>query len=92
MNAQRSLFHDTVPTLDELLSAWGILRRSEWLSRKELAARLGRSKSPTLIALINVAVSLNYLEVQKEVLPNGADYYKYRPSAEWVNAQDEMPV
>lgn len=86
MNAQRSLFHDTVPTIDEVMSAWD-LAHQDWISRKELAARLGRAKSPTLIALVNVAASLGYLEVRNDVLPNGADYYKYRPSKGWLDAQ-----
>jgi len=90
MNAQRSLFHDTVPTLDELMSAWE-LARLDWLSRKEIAAKLGRAKSPTLIALINVAVHFDYIEVRNDVLPNGANYFRYKPSQGWLAANDKMP-
>jgi len=82
MNAQKSLFHDTAPTLDEIMSAWDY-GKPVWMSRKQIAEKLGRAKSPTLIAFVNVAVSLGYLEVKNEVLPNGADYFLYTPTAKY---------
>jgi len=81
MNAQRSLFQDNTPTFDEIMSAWNGDR--EWLSRSEIARALGRSKSPILIAVINVLVNVGYLTVKNEPLPNGADYFKYSPTAKW---------
>lgn len=90
MNAQRSLFHDSAPTLDEIMSVFDF-PVANWLSRKEIADKLGRSKSPTLIAHLSVAVKLGYLLEAKQKLPNGADYFLYSPSQKWTQVEDEMP-
>ena len=79
MNAQKSLFHDQAPTIDEVMSAWD-LERLEWLSRAMIAEKLGRSKSPALIAAIGVLVGMGMLTLKVERLPNGADYYLYKPA------------
>jgi len=82
MNAQKSLFHDTSPTLDEVMSAWDE-KRPEWLSRAMIAEKLGRSKSPALIAIVGVAVGMGFLTLKNEVLPNGANYFLYQPTPKW---------
>jgi len=81
MNAQRSLFHDQTPTVDEVMGGWSQDRG--WRSRQQIAVALGRSKSPALIAVINVLVAIGYLTCRNEPLPNGVDYYKYSPSQKW---------
>lgn len=83
MNAQRSLFHDQAPTIDEVMSVWADDRG--WRSRAVIAQALGRSKSPALIAVINVLVSIGYLTCVNEPLPNGVDYFKYSPSQKWYD-------
>lgn len=82
MNSQKSLFVDHAPTLDEVMSAWDE-KRPEWLSRAMIAEKLGRSKSPALIAVLGVACGMGFLTRKNEVLPNGADYYLYQPTAKW---------
>jgi len=82
MNAQKSLFADQAPTLDEVMSAWDE-KRPEWLSRAQIADKLGRSKSPALIALIGVALGMGYLVMKNEILPNHANYYLYQPTEKW---------
>lgn len=82
MNAQKSLFSDQAPTLDEVMSAWDE-HRPEWLSRAEIAAKLGRSKSPALIAVIGVAVGMGFLTCNDTLLPNRAHYFQYQPTARW---------
>lgn len=84
MFAQKSLFSDQAPTLDEIMSAWD-LQRATWLSRAQIAQKLRRAKSPALISVINVALGMGYLEVKNEILPNGADYYLYVPTARWYS-------
>lgn len=86
MNMQRSLFHDQTPTLDEVMSAWNSAPDA-WASRTEIAAALGRAKSPTLIAVINVCVSLGFLTSKNDRLPNGMDYFKYQPTQKWWEVQ-----
>jgi predicted transcriptional regulator len=83
MNAQRSLFHDTAPTFDEVMSAWAGDRN--WRSRKDIAAALGRSKSPALITVIEMLVQVGYLTKRTIDLPNGADYFQYAVSQKYVD-------
>lgn len=47
------------------------------LTRRQIAARIGRSKSPTLIAAINLLVNEGLLIVSAYRLPNGVDMYQY---------------
>jgi len=82
MNAQKNLFTDQPPTLDEVMSAWDE-SRPEWLSRAQIAERLGRSKSPTLITIVGVAVGMGFLTMKNEILPNKANYYLYQPTKKW---------
>jgi hypothetical protein len=82
MNAQRSLFHDQAPTVDEIMSAWQHDRN--FRSRLEIAEKLGRAKSPALIATINVLVSIGYLTVREIDLPNKVTMYQYSPSEKWL--------
>lgn len=86
MNAQKSLFHDQSPTLDEVMSAWDA-DRPEWLSRAHIAEKLGRSKSPALIAVVGVAVGMGFLTLKIERLPNGADYYLYQATPKWHSTE-----
>lgn len=82
MNQQRSLFHDTAPTLDEVMSVWDEAR-PEWWSRAQIAEKLGRSKSPALIATIGVCVAMGFLTIKNERLPNGSDYFMYQATPKW---------
>ncbi len=81
MNAQRSLFHDTMPTVDEVMSVWAGDRI--FRSRLQIAEALGRSKSPTLISVIQVLTGIGYLTVREITLPNRVVMYEYAPSARW---------
>lgn len=83
MNAQKSLFHDQTPTIDEVMGAWRGDKSPEWLSRAMIAERLGRSKSPTLIGVLGACMGMGYLTIKNERLPNGADYYLYQPTQKW---------
>lgn len=83
MNSQRSLFHDTAPTFDEVMSVWGQDRI--WRSRWQIAQALGRSKSPALIATITMLATVGYLTCRVEKLPNGIDYYLYSVSQKWLD-------
>lgn len=81
MNAQRSLFHDTMPTVDEVMSVW--VNDREFRSRLQIAEALGRAKSPTLISVIQVLVGIGYLTVREVTLPNRVTMYEYSPSPRW---------
>lgn len=88
MNAQRSLFHDQTPTADEVMALWQGDRK--WRSRKEIAEKLGRAKSPSLIAMIEVLVSIGYLTKRNSILPNGADYFTYAVAQKYLD--EALPV
>lgn len=47
------------------------------LSRRQIAARIGRSKSPTLIAVISRLLKEGYLVEYQSELPNGTKYFQY---------------
>lgn len=83
MNPQRSLFFDQAPTFDEIMSLWAGDR--EWRSRAEIATKLGRSKSPTLIATLEMLTSVGYLTKRVIDLPNGAQYFQYAVSQKWID-------
>ena len=86
MNQQKSLFADQSPTLDEVMSVWDETRL-EWMSRAQIAERLGRAKSPALIAVIGVCVGMGFLAVKNEILPNRANYYLYQPTKKWWDTE-----
>jgi len=81
MNVHRSLFIEQSPTVDEVMAVWGGDRK--FRSRAQIAAALGRSKSPALIAILNVLVTIGYLTLRNEVLPNSSNYYLYAPTQKW---------
>lgn len=81
MNAQRSLFHDQAPTIDEIMSVWAGDR--EFRSRLEIADALGRAKSPSLIATIGVLTGIGYLTCREVKLPNRIVMYQYAPTLKW---------
>lgn len=74
------LAHDTTPTVDDVLSVWTQEHQKVWLSRKEIADCLARSKSPSLITIIGVAVGLGLLQTKTVKLPNGTHMFMYRPT------------
>jgi len=82
MNAQKSLFSDTAPTIDEVMSAWDEAR-PVWLSRAQIAEKLGRAKSPALIAVIGAALGMGFLTLKTVELPNRMPYFMYQPTAKW---------
>lgn len=53
----------------------------ELFTRKNLADRLGRSKSPTLIARLNALAEAGMYDVTLWKLPNEVDMYVYQLSA-----------
>lgn len=83
MNEQVSLFKDQAPTIDEVMAAWG--RDRHWRSRAQIAQALGRSKSPSLIAVINVLVAIGYLTCKNDPLPNRVNYFTYAPTQKWID-------
>jgi len=86
---QMGLAHDTTPTVDEVLGLWAGKEKREWMSRKDIADGLARSKSPTLITIIHVAVGLGLLEQKAVRLPNKVDMLMYRPS---TNAFEKLAL
>jgi len=87
MDKQMSFAHDTAPTVDEVLEIW---RGHEkvWLTRKEIGDALGRAKSPTLIAVIGVAVGMGLIATKTVKLPNGVPMFQYRPTGKWQAGQN----
>lgn len=83
MNAQKSLFSDTAPTFDEVMSAWG--GDQKYLTRRQIAEALGRSKSPALIAIIGVLVGMGYLATRTYMLPNNVPMFEYIPTQKWFD-------
>lgn len=81
MDRQRSLFHDSAPTFDEIMSVWG--RDREFRSRKQIAEALGRAKSPTMLQTLGILVGSGYLTIRVIRLPNGADLFEYAPTPKW---------
>jgi hypothetical protein len=88
MNAQRSMFHDSAPTFDEVMGLCGKDRK--WRSRADIAKALGRAKSPALIATIEMLVATGYLTKRNRPLPNGADYFQYATSQKYLD--EALPV
>lgn len=83
MNAQRNFFHESAPTFDEVMSVFE--NTSDWVSRARIASRLGRSKSPALIAAIEMLVVAGYLTKRTIELPNKTDYFQYAMSQKWID-------
>lgn len=83
MNAQKSLFSDQAPTLDEVMSAWG--KDDQWLTRKQIADKLGRSKSPVLVAQLGILQAMGYLASQTVTLPNNVAMFMYCPTNKWAD-------
>jgi len=81
MNAQKSLFHDQTPTVDEVMAVWASDRN--FRSRLQIAEALGRAKSPALIAVIGVLTGIGYLTCRKITLPNRVDMFEYAPTPKW---------
>lgn len=81
MNAQRSLFHDQTPTIDEVMSVWQSDRN--FRSRLQIAEALGRAKSPSLIAMLGVLSGVGYLTIREITLPNRVVMYEYAPTVKW---------
>jgi len=63
-----------------------VLNPKETFTRGEIAKRLGRAKSPTLIARLNRMASEGLFEVQYYRLPNGVDMWTYTPTQKGVDA------
>jgi len=83
MNAQRSLFHDQTPTIDEVMAVWTSDRK--FRSRLQIAEALGRAKSPALIAILQVLSSIGYLTVREVELPNRITMFEYAPAQKWFD-------
>ena len=73
---QKTLMFDQPTTDYDVLSAFR--DEEEYLSRKAIADRVMRVKSPSLIARIEILVSEGYLLKEFTTLPNGVDMCLYR--------------
>lgn len=73
--AQKSIFFDQPISPDDVLSAFPC--HEEWLTRREIAQRIGRSLSPTLVALINGLVQDGRLRVHEGANKQGFTKYYY---------------
>lgn len=80
MAKQIGLAHDTAPSIDEVLSIWAGSEKRPWRTRLEIADALGRSKSPALLAIIEVGVGLGLLQRKSVELPNKVGMFMYRPT------------
>jgi len=77
---QLGLAHDTTPTIEEVLSVWAGQGKPQWMTRKEIAEALGRSKSPSLVVILGIAAGTGLLQQKLVTLPNKIDMFMYRPT------------
>lgn len=64
--------------LDPDVVVWAVGQAGRWVTRAQVAAGLGISKSPRLTALLEQAVAQGRLERGRSYMPNGAVVYFYR--------------
>lgn len=74
---QRSLWFDQPITDGDVMSVWD--NPQEWLTRRMIAVRLERVKSPSLIDRISNLVAIGALEMTTDDAPNGVTRMWYRP-------------
>lgn len=83
--SQRSLWFDQPVTDGDVLTVFG--SQEEWLSRKAIADRLQRRKTPSLIARIENLTEAGYLQKDRIPLPNGVDMLVYRLAIPFTEVQ-----
>lgn len=76
---QRSLFFDQPLTDGDILS---VCETKRWLTYREIAVRLERAKSPSLIARVKGLVATGALDWRTKKLPNGVDMFQFRLSVQ----------
>jgi len=76
LKGQKSLMFDQPTTDYDVLAAFR--NTDEWLSRKTIAERCLRVKSPSLIQRIERLVSEGYILKEFSTLPNGVDMCIYK--------------
>lgn len=59
-----------------------VFEQDTWYTRLAVAKALGRTKSPTLIAMLHLLWQKGWLEVNTMMLPNQVEMYLYRITAE----------
>jgi hypothetical protein len=74
-DTQRNLFFDQPITDDDVLNVIGETR---WMSYLQIAQKLGRRKTPSLIARVKSLAERNCLEYRFKKLPNGVDMHQFR--------------
>jgi len=77
---------------DQPLTDAEILRAfapGEFFTRKMLAEKLGRSKSPTLVTRINRMAQEGLYSVQTHTLPNGVDMWIYSLTEAGIEAWEK---
>lgn len=70
----------------EVLHVFGV---GDWLTRRLIAEKLRRAKSPTLIARTNKLAREGFLRVEFHRLPNGVDMWCYQITEKGVEAREE---
>lgn len=78
MMQQKALLQFDMPLTDDDILF--VLAQNEFFTRKMIADRLGRAKSPTLVARLNRMASEGLFDVQYHKLPNGVDMWVYSPT------------
>lgn len=73
---QRSLWFDQPITDADVLTVFE--GENEWLTRRQIAIRLERVKSPSLTERIESLTNQGYLEKQGIPMPNGVTCFVYR--------------
>lgn len=76
MQAQQAVMwnFDQPLTDDEVLACFGA---GERLTRRQVALKLRRAKSPTLVTRLNALAQAGFLRVEFMTLPNGVDMWIY---------------
>lgn len=77
---QRRLFFKHPTTHEDILSVFG--DAEEWLSRAQIAGRVMRTLTPTVIRLIEELVEAGELIKAAEPLPNGYKKFWYKRGPE----------
>lgn len=80
-------------TFDQPLSDFDIFRvviPNEFFTRKMLADRLGRAKSPSLITRLNRLTSEGFFSVVYHALPNQVDMWVYSLTEAGVEARSVL--
>lgn len=76
-NEERGIFFDQPITDEDVISIFTSIHR--WLTYREIATRLHRKKTPSLVARVKSLAERGILEYRFKRLPNGVDMHQFRP-------------